>query len=359
MTTLTASISKGWFHQEGGFTFKEQYYTDPLYRLEQDRRMDAFVEERFPDYGIYNLESNLVQLKHRQPNQVLVGGIQPNLIISACLGGEFLFYPGYDADIEGAPLAGIQAVDELPPPAIFLDHPLIKTFDSQIRSLQADHPDLRVIPPFFWDTSGRATIHGFITTSFKLYGTDIFLQILQNPDFASELHAWITDVYILLIKHYSALADLPVTSVHIGECSGAMISAQHYGEMVIPFASKMGRELGPIRMHSCGQSDHLLDAIAQIENLQVLDTGSNTSVAAIREKFGHGFQIDLAPPLEVLMESATSEDMIIWLEQILDENAGGPLQFGYHYEPGYSLENCLLLHDELIRRGLADKGRTQ
>ena len=359
MITLTTSISKGWFHQEGGFTFEERYYLDPLYRMEQDRRMDAFVAERFPDYGIYNLESNLVQVDHRQPNQVLVGGLQPNLIVGVCLEGEFLFYPEYDADVEGSPLAGIQSVDELSPPATILDHPLIKTFDAQIRTLKEQRPDLRVIPPFFWDTSGRATIHGFITSSFRLCGTDIFLQLVQNPDFVSELHAWIAEVYILLIKHFAALAALPVTSVHIGECSGTMINPQHYEKQVIPFASRMGRELGPVRMHSCGRSDHLLDALAQIDNLQVLDTGSGTSVAAIRQKFGPDFQIDYAPPLDVILKTATENDLIAWLDQALDENDGGPLQLGLHYEPGYSLDNCLLLHDELSRRGLVNKGRIQ
>ncbi len=350
MIKLTTSISKGWFYQEGGFTFEERYYFDPLYRLEQDRKMDAFVAERFPDYGIYNLESNLVQIDHRQANQILVGGLQPNLIISACLGGDFLFYSEYDADVEGSPLAGIQSIKDLPAPAFILDHPLIKTFDAQIRALQAERPDLRVIPPFFWDTSGRATIHGLITTSFKLYGTDIFLKLVQSPDFVSGLHAWITEVYILLIKHFSALADLPVTSVHIGECSGTMINPQHYEKQVIPFASKIGSELGPVRMHSCGRSDHLLDALAQINNLQVLDTGSGTSVAAIRQRFGPDFQIDYAPPLDVILKTATENDLIAWLDQTLAENDGGPLQLGLHYEPGYSLDNCLLLHDELARR---------
>ena len=148
MITLTTSISKGWFHQEGGFTFEEPYYLDPLFRLEQDRRMDAFVAERFRGYGIYNLESNLVQIEHRHPNQVLVGGLQPNLIISACLGGDLLFYPEYDADVEGTPMAGIRRVDDLPPPTFILDHPLISAFDEQIRTLRRGRPDLRVISSF-------------------------------------------------------------------------------------------------------------------------------------------------------------------------------------------------------------------
>ena len=192
----------------------------------------------------------------------------------------------------------------MPAPASLLDHPLIHRLDAQIEALQRARPDLRVIPPFFWDTSGRATIHGFITTSLKLYGEEVFLRVYDDPEFVAALHDWITGVYIAFIRHFSRLANLPVTSVHIGECSGTMLRPAHYERFVVPYASRIGRELGPVRLHSCGRSDHLLAAIAKIENLGSLDTGSNTSVAAIRARFGGDFRIDVAPPVELLLEGA-------------------------------------------------------
>ncbi len=81
--SLLTSVSKGWLHDEGGFSFGEQYYMQPLYRQEQDVRIDRFLQERFPDYVFYNMESNLVQLDFWQPEYIYVGGIQPNLIMGA------------------------------------------------------------------------------------------------------------------------------------------------------------------------------------------------------------------------------------------------------------------------------------
>ena len=54
-----------------------------------------------------------------------------------------------------------------------------------------------------------------------------------------------------------------------------MLRPAHYERFVIPYASRLGRELGPARLHSCGQSDHLLAAIAKIDKLGSLDTGAN------------------------------------------------------------------------------------
>lgn len=347
MISIQTSVSKGWLYAEGGFRFDERYYFDPLYRWEQDRAIDRFLAERFPVHPFHNMESNLVQGAYFSPNQVLVGGIQPNLIIGACLGAAFVFPPDKDSDIAGRPLDALLDPADLPAPTSLLDHPLIRQFDAQIEALRRERPDLRVIPPFFWDTSGRATIHGFITTSLKLYGEAIFLRVYDDPDFVAALHDWITDVSSTLIQHFSRLGDLPVTSVHIGECSGTMLRPAHYQRFVVPYASRIGRELGPVRLHSCGRSDHLLPAMAGIENLGSLDTGSNTSAAAIRARFGPDFQIDLAPPVELLLEGADRGGVVAWLENVLAENAGGPLHIGFHLEPGYSVENCLAIHKAL------------
>jgi len=355
--TIQTSASKGWLHEKGGFSFDERYYFDPLYRWEQDRAIDQFLAQSFPDHAIYNMESNLVQREFFTPNQVLVGGIQPNLILGACLGAEFIFPPDKDPDILTKPLEDIETADALPTPATLLEHPLIKQLDEQIVSMRRENLDLSMIPPFFWDTSGRATVHGFITTSLKFYGENIYLIVYDDPEFVSALHEWIMDVYIMLIQHFSEVGEMRVSSVHIGECSGTMLRPKHYERFIVPYASKMGRTLGPIRLHSCGHSDHLLDSIGKIDNFRVIDTGSNTSLTAIREKFGSDFQIDLAPPAELLLDGSPREQILLWLDQVLVENENGPLQIGYHLEPGYSLENCLAIHDELHNRGLVKKGR--
>ncbi len=350
---LLTSISKGWLHNEGGFNFDEPYYMDPLYRREQDLKIDRFLQERFPNYAFYNMESNLVQREYWQPDYVYVGGIQPNLIVGACLGAKLAFYPDKDIDLAALnPLGYITSSAELPPVADILAHPLIKRFDAQIVELHHTHPELTIIPPFFWDTSGRATVHGFITTSMKFYGESIFIKIFEDPDFVKGFHNWIAEVYIALIQHYSKLGNIPVTSIHTGECTGTMIRDKHYDEFVIPYINKMADALGPIRLHSCGQSDHLLHVMPHIHHLEVLDTGSNTSLAKVRQTLGFDVRIDLAPPLDVLLETSTKAAAITWLDQTLLENGDGPLLIGYHFEPGYSLENCLTIHDELSKRGL-------
>ena len=358
MITIQGSVSKGWLHQEAGFKFDERYYFDPEHKWDQDHAIDHYLADRFPDYPLYNMESNLGQIEHTLRKQIIVGGIQPNLIIGLAAGAKFFCDVNKDSDIEVRPLASlIHTPDKLPAPETFLASPLIKNFDDQITRLQESKPDYKVIPPYFWDTSGRATIHGFITTSMKLFGEDIFILMMDDPDLVREIHDWIARVYQTLIKHYSALARLPVTSVHVGECSGTMLSPEQYHDFIIPFANQMGRELGPLRWHTCGDSDHLIEPLTEVENLKIIDTGSKTNVADIRAEFGPDFEINIAPSVDVLLERADPGKIDHWLDETLEGNDGGPLKIVHHMEPGYSLQTILHIHDVLDQRNIVPRAR--
>jgi len=358
MIKIQGSVSKGWLHQTAGFNFDERYYFDPEYKWDQDHAIDQYLDQRFAGYPIYNMESNLGQIEHTLEKQIIVGGIQPNLIVGLAAGAKFFCDADKDSDIEVRPLAQlIQTPDKLPTVAALLESPLIKKFDAEIGRLQSTKPDYRIIPPYFWDTSGRATIHGFITTSMKLFGEEIFILMMDDPDLVRELHGWIADVYRGLIEHYSALANLPVTSVHVGECSGTMLGPDQYTEFIVPFANRMGQELGPLRWHSCGDSDHLLEPLSSVENLHILDTGSKTNVSAVRAEFGEEFEINIAPPVDVLLERSDPEKIVTWLDEMLEGNNGGPLKIVHHMEPGYSLDTILRIHDILDQRNIAPKTR--
>jgi hypothetical protein len=357
MIKIEASVSKGWLHKYGGFIFTDQYYLDPIYRWEQDNKINKFVSEKFPRFAIYNMEANLVQSKYVRDNQVLVGAIQPNMILATLLGAKFSFFEDKDADVMGKPLEFISGREELPAPDSIMEHSLVKDLEKQMQVIRETHPELKVIPPFFWDESGRATIHGIITTSLKLTGDNIMIVMMSDPDFAHAIHQWIVDAYVILIRHFARLGNLTITSVHVGECAGTMISSELYEDFVVPYISQLGNNLGAVRLHSCGISDHLITAISHIQNLKIVDTGSGTSIGKIREIMGRDFEINIAPPMELFMEGIPQKEIIGWLDKTLSENQDGPLQIAYHMESDYDIRNCLVIHEELEKRGLITNKR--
>jgi hypothetical protein len=348
--SVLGSVSFGWLHAHGGFLFDEGFFFDPRRRLEQERRMQEFVAERFPDVPIYSFEAHLVQVEGRRRPVALVGGLQPNLILGSAVGARFVISPDKDPDTTFAPLADLTDVG----PLWEIDWPNtwpVSLFLDQVREMRRSlGPDVAVIPPFFWDTTGRATIQGVVTTAQRLMSERVFLEMVDNPIFLREFCAWIVDAYVKLIHLFADAAGMQVTGLHTGECSGCMMGPHHYAEFALPCLNDLAERVGPLRLHSCGNSNHLLDVFREIHAVAILNVGSDTSVAAIRERFGP-IRIDIMPETH-LLTTGTPKDIDAWVRRCVAENGDGRLQFEYHLDLNQPVENCLQIHRSLESLGV-------
>jgi len=344
MITVSGTLSKAYLAKALGVAFNREYYFEPQMRYAVDSQCQQYAAAHFPEMRLFYSESNLGQFDYWNKNQILIGGIQPNMILGMLLGADFIYRKDRDADITPGCLFGKIPADLLLPETL-LDHPIIKQFDEQIRRIQNDSQGkLRPIPPFFWDRSGRATIHGVLTTAQKLYSETFLVDLMTEPQKSLEIMHWIAEVYIVLCKHYSQIVDLRITGVHVGECSSCMVSPDLVEQFIVPVTSKIGRELGPVRLHSCGPSTNHLSIFAKIDHLISLDLGGDTSMQKAREIYGADMQISVSP-LPADMSANTPDAILAWAKRILDENNAGNLEFAYHLEPSYNLDTILTLID--------------
>jgi hypothetical protein len=334
--SLCGSLSKGWMARQLDVAFDRDYYFDLKKRHDTDVRCNEYARAELADLDIFYTESNLGQIEHFTDDQVLVGGIQPNMILGMLVGGDFIPQDSMDADISMMPLKNTNP-DALPDPESLLDHELIKLFDDQILQIQAEG-SLVPIPPFFWDASGRATLHGTLTTAQKFLGESIFIDLMTDPEKVVKVMDWITDSCIVLVKHFSEISDLPITSVHVGECSACMVDPGMFEQFVIPQLSRIAKSLGSLRLHSCGASTHLLELMKTIPNLASLDLGGDTSMKKVRDVFGKDFPVDIAP-MPADFAADFSSPILSWARRVIGENAGGNLRIIYHLEPDYKLKN--------------------
>ncbi|KPK40110.1 MAG: hypothetical protein AMJ65_10905, partial [Phycisphaerae bacterium SG8_4] len=236
MITICGTLSKAWMAEAIGVAFDRDYYLNPQRRYAVDCRCNDYAAERFSGIRLFYSESNLGQIDYWDKNQILIGGIQPNMILGMLLGADFVPDPNHDADITPRCLSG-RTLSELPSHESLIENPLIRLFDEQIRNA---HETLWPIPPFFWDVSGRATIHGVLTSAQKFFGEAIFMDMVSEPQRSRDIMQWIADAYVVLCRHFSQIADLPVTGVHVGECSSCLVSPEMAEHFVVPITSKIG-----------------------------------------------------------------------------------------------------------------------
>jgi hypothetical protein len=115
-----------------------------------------------------------------------------------------------------------------------------------------------------------------------------------------------------------------------------MVGRGPWEALVVPTLERIGSELGPVRLHSCGRSDHILEAARNVASLSSLDLGGETSLARVRELFGRDLQVSIAPQAK-LLTSGSLDELTAWTESVLRDNQGGPLVILYHLEPQYPL----------------------
>ncbi len=348
MITISGTLSKAWMAKALDVSFDRDYYFDPDKRCAVDSLCNEYASEHFGDMRLFYSESNLGQIDYWNDEQIQIGGIQPNMILGMLLGADFIPQDDKDADISPGPLADRDPCD-LPRPGSLLDHPLINLFDQQIRRVQSgSQKQLRPIPPFFWDTSGRAAIHGTMTSAQKLMGETIFVDMMTKPQPASEIMHWIAEAFVVLSRHFSEMASLPITEVHVGECASCMVSPELIERFVVPVTSKIGKELGPVRLHSCGPSNNHLEAFSKITNLHSLDLGGDTSIRKARQIFGKEMLISVSP-LPNDMSAESTESILHWAKHILEENDGGNLEYIYHLDAGYNINTIYALTDFVMK----------
>ncbi|OHB84192.1 MAG: hypothetical protein A2Z38_10235 [Planctomycetes bacterium RBG_19FT_COMBO_48_8] len=123
-----------------------------------------------------------------------------------------------------------------------------------------------------------------------------------------------------------------------------MVGPELIEKFVAPVTSKIGKKLGPVRLHSCGFSTNHLVAFSKITNLHSLDLGGDTSIKRARQIFGKDMLISVAPlPRDMSAESV--EPIINWAKRIFEENDGNKLEYIYHVEENYNIDTIRALTD--------------
>ena len=177
----------------------------------------------------------------------------------------------------------------------------------------------------------------------------MFLEIADHTSFIRDLFHWIAESYATLIRLFAHAAGMAISGLHVGDCSLCMVSPQAFTELVLPPLNDLAQRFGSVRLHSCGCSNHLLDAFRDVANLGSLNVGSGTNVRRIRERFP-ALRLDLLPPVD-LVTTGTPEAMDRWVRQCVEENGEGELELQYHLDLGQPEATCLQIHRTLAQLG--------
>jgi len=120
---------------------------------------------------------------------------------------------------------------------------------------------------------------------------EIMLDAVDDPAFVRDLFEFICEMEIAFAR---AQVEAGVDVIGIGDAAASLVNRRIYHELVLPYERRIIdaiHEMGcPVRLHICGNVNHLLDDIATLD-IDMIDIDCLTDIELARQKLRPGLAI--------------------------------------------------------------------
>lgn len=269
-----------WWHHNAGISFDESFFYDPRRRVEDERKMEQVLYERFGDLGLG--EDHLRDLP-----QIGAVHLASGYLLSEMLGCKVEYYEDAPPQVICAhrDTLDFEVEDAFKSPAF-------RRLVNLVEQLKAKHG--YVVGDINWG--------GVLNIAIDVRGEEIFTDMLLKPE-QTEIYfkkiAQVIDKFVwyiqsntgtssISVNRSARLFDYPV-AIH-SECSHTMISEDDYRKFLLPIDQEWSMRHVPYGIHYCGKDPHrMAEAFAEIERLTFLDVGWGGDVALLRKHLPETF----------------------------------------------------------------------
>jgi hypothetical protein len=280
-----------WWHRHAGLSFDPDFYFHPVRRVEDERRMEQILYEKFGDLGLG---------EDRDRDIPWVGNIHnaAGFLLSEMAGCR-VEYP-----VDGPPLvipAGRPNLD-FEEEAVFKS-PAFRRFAALVEALEGR----------FGLVKGDINWGGVLNLALDLRGQDIFLDMADRPDEAAAYFARIgrvIDRFTASVETRTGTTSISVnrTVRHLAdpvflhsECALTMISTAHYRRFIKPIDADWSVRRRPFGIHYCGADPHrFAEEFASLPGLDFLDVGWGGDLRALRASLPRTFLNIRLSPVEIV-----------------------------------------------------------
>ncbi len=265
-----------WWHKNADVDFTEEFFENPVYRMECDVRMRKVLYENFGAYGIGE--------KNPEKRPILGSDLIASGYFHSALAGCEIIYSK-----DNAPQVKCMELDEedLEDFSIgdYKQHPLYRNMVEQVTYLKEK----------FGYVCPAVNLMGIQNIAMDLMGQNLFLAYYTEPELVKKLLAEITDMSIDLGRYWKSLSpqisggvtaivkqtvpDCYLTS----NCSVEMISNDLYESFLLDCDRRLAKAFPCFGIHHCGQTmEHVAEGYAKVKPLAFAEVGAGSDIAAVR-----------------------------------------------------------------------------
>ena len=192
-------------------------------------------------------------------------------------------------------------------------HPIMVQLSQQMDTIEERWGEIR----------GHLNYQGVLNVAMKVRGSEIFLDMYDDPDFARSFFDHIAhtiESVSKLVQQRQRRSGFGVNQLSMSNCVVNMVSPQQYEEFILPHDLRLSKEYERFGVHTCNWDvTPYLDALRRIEKMGYLDTGMTADLVRIREMFPDARRAVLYGPVE--LENKTLSEIREDIERLAAEYA--------------------------------------
>lgn len=141
----------------------------------------------------------------------------------------------------------------------------------------------------FGRIDGFLNYQGVLNTAQKIRGNEIFVDMLDEPEFAFDLFAHIEDTLSKLARHVQArqrASGVDIGLFSVSNCVVSMISPDMYEKFILPHDVALSRQFARFGMHTCNWNvTPYMVKLTGIEKIDYLDMSAGSDLEKTRGLF--------------------------------------------------------------------------
>jgi hypothetical protein len=298
-----------WWFKHTGITFDEDFFYNPLKRVESERKMETELYNRFGIYGVG---------KDRNKDLPVIGAVHnaAGYLISELLGCKINYF------------------EDSAPQVYPANHEELKIYTSDIFRTPAfrklDHL-LNKLKEKYGYLYGDINWGGILNSALDLQTEKIFTDFFEKPEETRDYLKNISQViekFTAFIQHETGTTSVSVNRLvyHFdkpvflhSECSHTMISVEDYENFLLPFDMDWSGKFRPFGVHYCGVDPHrMAESFAKIPHLDFLDVGWGGDLKILRKHLPGTFLNIRLSPVEIINQ--TNDEIRETITRLVNES---------------------------------------
>jgi hypothetical protein len=294
---VSLGFTPKWYHDRLGIDFSECWHFDPQYRYDSLMKMRRLLHEKFPtvEHFAPHIEENGVDYQC-----ATLDGVYGSLLIAGIYGMKG--YYAADNWPSTSPDDCFSMEDLMPLTPIDLDkNPLFQDLTRQMDYIEGKWGKI----------SGYISYQGVLNNAFRLRGQEIFIDMMEEPEFAHDLFEHITETMLNTAKRVQKRqrdSGFYINMTSNSNCVMNMISPDMYEEFILPCDRRIAGEFERFGIHTCNwNATPYIDKLSKIPDLGYIDMGIDTDMERMRRVFPEARRGVLYSPVKV--QNASMEEI--------------------------------------------------